>query len=159
MDKNINELNSLVNWYKSLLNFNYELMEKPISKGKFSVKEIIAHLYRWDEYLINVGIPSVLENGTIDFPNFNEYNHESARLVENKSFKEVIEHAVSTREKLCQLFIDNEQYAQKEIVMSGKTHHPKTNEPFTFYYLMEDFSEHDHHHKKQIEEFLHIHNS
>ncbi len=60
MDKNLVMLKDLVNWYNSILLKNEESMNMPISEGKFTVKEIVAHLYRWDEYLINVGIPTLL---------------------------------------------------------------------------------------------------
>lgn len=158
MNDHLHHLNSLISWYKSLPNDN-KLMNKPIGEGKFSVKEIIAHLYRWDEYLINVGIPSILENGNIEFPNFNDYNNESAKLVAENGIEEVIEHATKTREKLVKIFKDNEQYSHKKISMNGHTHIPNSEKPYTFYYLIEDFSEHDQHHKQQIEEFLHIQNS
>ena len=42
--------------------------------------------------------------------------------------------------------------------MNGHTHIPNSDKPYTFYYLIEDFSEHDQHHKQQIEDFLHIQN-
>ena len=159
MNEQLFELNSLINWYKSLPLNDLELMNKPIAEGKFSVKEIIAHLYRWDEFLLNFGIPSIIESGKIDFPNFHDYNHESAELVSEKGIEEVITLAIKTRENLVTCFDHHQEFAQKEISMNGKTHIPNTDQHFTFYYLIEDFSEHDRHHKKQIEDFLHIQSS
>lgn len=155
MNDHLNQLNSLINWYKSLPLNNQELMNKPIAEGKFAVKEIIAHLYRWDEFLLKVGIPSSIESGKIDFPNFHDYNHESAKLVSEKGIEDVITQAIKTREDLVKCFIEYKEYALKQISMNGKTHIPNTEKHYTFYYLIEDFSEHDQHHKKQIEEFLH----
>ncbi|WP_088040886.1 DinB family protein [Bacillus sp. EAC] len=154
MDKNLIMLKDLVNWYNSLLLKNEGSMNMPISEGKFTVKEIVAHLCRWDEYLIKEGIPSLLENAKIDFPNINEYNQESAKLVKDTHFKEVIEKAINLRNNLVELFIQNEQFSSKVISINGQTKNPQTNEPFTFYYLIEDFNEHDQHHVKQVENFL-----
>lgn len=155
MNSHLNQLNSLIDWYKSLPSNDEELMNKPIAEGKFSIKEIIAHLYRWDEFLLSVGIPSIIESGKIDFPNFHDYNFESAKLVSKKGIEEVLTQAIKTRESLVNCFLNNEEYALKRISMNGKTHIANTEKHYTFYYLIEDFSEHDQHHKKQIENFLH----
>lgn len=159
MNEQLFQLNSLINWYESLPLSDQELMNKPITEGKFSVKEIIAHLYRWDEFLLNVGIPSILESGTINFPNFHDYNHESAKLVLDKGIQEVITQAIKSRKNLVKCFNEHQEFALKQISMNGKTHIPNTDQHYTFYYLIEDFSEHDQHHKKQIEDFLHIQSS
>lgn len=159
MYENLKKLNDTINWYQSLLNYKSELMIMPIKEGKFSVKEIIAHLYKWDEFLLNIGIPSILENGRLQFPNIDEYNSNAAKESMNIEFASVIELAIKRREAVVKSFLENESFSEKEISINGHTQKPNSNENYTFYYLLEDFSEHDKHHIRQVEEFLHVNNT
>ncbi len=117
---------------------------KPVSKGKWSIKEIIGHIYFWDLFLLENMVPEMKDNGVLpDFPDHDSYNEKAMESI--KSFKDtnsLIEAFVITRNKL----MDKMESLDQEVTFTiGKNKRNYTPESF-----LRMFVEHDMHHIKQI---------
>ncbi|WP_108671689.1 DinB family protein [Peribacillus acanthi] len=159
MTTSVQNLEKLIPFTHSLQSLEPSLLETPLSENNWSTKEILAHLFRWDIFLIEVGIPSIQNDQTISFPDHHQYNDESAALSKQMSNADVIVQTISKRKELLQMLNNNGIPLDTPININGLTHDTSTNERFTLEYLMHDFSSHDAHHMKQIETFLHQHQS
>jgi hypothetical protein len=65
-------------WLRSL-QMEPAFWERPIAEGKWEVRDVIAHLLHWDEYLLTHTLPAVRRGKNIQFPDFDTYNHASLR--------------------------------------------------------------------------------
>ncbi|ART76481.1 DinB family protein [Sutcliffiella horikoshii] len=117
---------------------------KPLSKGKWSIKEIIGHIYFWDLFLLENMVPEMKDNGVLpDFPDHDTYNEkaiESIRTFEDTNV--LIEEFVTTRNKL----MDKIENLDQEVTFTiGKKKRKYTLDSF-----LHMFVKHDIHHMKQI---------
>lgn len=117
---------------------------KPTSSGKWSIKEIIGHIYFWDLFLLENMVPAMKDNGVLpDFPDHNSYNEKAMESI--KSFKDtnsLIEAFVITRNKL----MDKMESLDQEVIFTiGKNKRNYTPKSF-----LSMFVEHDLHHMEQI---------
>jgi hypothetical protein len=133
--------------------------ELPLSERKWSIKEVAAHLYRWDIFLLETAVLTVKNSRVIDFPSHDEYNRISAEFAKTISFHSLLDATISTRSELVMRLTEMNEILLEPITINGYTHDPITNERYTFQYLIKEFSEHDEHHARQIEEFLSNSNS
>ncbi|RSK27718.1 hypothetical protein EJF36_13000 [Bacillus sp. HMF5848] len=139
---------------EDLLKVDSTICERPIKTDKWSVKEIIAHIYRWDVFLLEEAIRTVTKERFINFPNHNEYNAASTTYAANTSVKEVMEDCITMRKTLANRLEALEELLQEPITVNGSTHCPRTNEQYTLLYIIKEFIEHDQSHLRQIESFL-----
>jgi hypothetical protein len=159
MSMSIQALEKLIPFSESLESLNPSLLESPLSENKWTIKEVLAHLFRWDIFLIEIGIPSIENNKMISFPEHHQFNAESAVLSQEMSNADVIKQTINKRKELLQVLNNSMIPLDTAISINGQTHDTATNIRFTLDYLMHDFSSHDAHHIKQIETFLHQHQS
>ena len=151
----IHEFGELTHWIQSLFILSDEKWREPIKEDKWSPSEVIAHLTGWDQYMKDYVIPAALK-GEVVFPEHNEFNAKSSiRAFSGISKTYLIEEALQTRVALVKdLLCISEQDLQKHITVNGFTNCPNTNNPFTLLHLIEEFIEHDKHHKGQIVQYL-----
>ncbi|KMJ60463.1 hypothetical protein AB685_00610 [Bacillus sp. LL01] len=116
----------------------------PITNGKWSVKEIIGHIYYWDIYLLENMIPEMKDNGVLpDFPNHDEYNEKAIRTIERfTNTHGLIEEFVITRKKLINK-MENLNQGVSFTIGHGKR-------KFTPESFLKMFVDHDKHHMEQI---------
>ncbi|MED1205790.1 DinB family protein [Heyndrickxia acidicola] len=158
-EENIHILNRFSDygiWVKSLHYAETDVWCAPISKGKWSVSAIIAHITNWDRYLLQKIIPSLKKGDEMTFPDFDSFNHKASMYADSGiSQQELIQEAVSSREALVDTLMHMpEGELTKTVPSNGVTHCPNTGEPYSLIYIIQEFIEHDHHHKQQIIEFL-----
>ncbi|MDR6550131.1 DinB family protein [Paenibacillus qinlingensis] len=130
---------------------------RPIQDGKASIAEIIAHLRNWDLHLIDVVIPSIMQGGGIEFPDFNVYNSKAYEHANSGVSKnDLLQEFSDDRKKLIDL-LRNMTWEDLlfETTANGVTHCPHTGQPYSLLYIIHEFIEHDEHHKKQMIDFLH----
>lgn len=139
---------------ESLKHIDAHLITTPIQEKKWSIKEVLAHIYRWDIFLLEVAIPSALHERIIHFPSHDEYNFASQQFAETISFSQLIHTSILTRKQLITNLLDMKDSTLEPITINNNMHCPKTNERYTMLYLMSEFVEHDQHHLAQIEQFL-----
>lgn len=137
-----------------LKHIDVHLAKTPIQEKRWSIKEIIAHIYRWDIFLLEVAIPSALHERIIHFPSHDEYNFASQKFAATISFSQLVHTSIVTRKQLITDLLNMKDSILEPITINNNTHCPKTNERYTVLYLMSEFVEHDQHHLAQIKQFL-----
>jgi len=62
--------------------FDEQRLLEPIGEGKWSVKEIIGHLYFWDKFILVNHIPYMNEGTNLNtFPNYDLHNREAIEYI------------------------------------------------------------------------------
>jgi uncharacterized damage-inducible protein DinB len=124
------------------------VLTKPIKENKWSIREIIGHLFYWDKYNLENMVPK-MENQAIlpSFPNHDSYNADAIKYINRfESAEKILEAFVTTRKELTSKL----RNVNANITFSIQ------GEPNTFNItsFIDIFLEHDLHHLNQIEDFL-----
>lgn len=149
----LEQFDSLAQWYAAMTGAE-QGWHTPIGEGKWCPAEIVAHLMKWDEYLITTVLPVASSiNGQVEFPDHDSYNAvSSAYACSGISAAILLKEARKTRADLVQKLRDlTEQRFFQSITVNGHTHCPQTNTPYSLGYLIWEFIQHDSHHRKQVE--------
>lgn len=143
-------------WVIKLEYLDNTLWAKPISNGKWTVSEIIAHIINWDKYLLSKILPSVREGMGMEFPDFDTYNKVASDYAKSGiSQLHLLEEAKNTRDLLVKELKEIPvEKLNKPLVANGVTHCPHTGTPYSLIYIVKEFTDHDIHHKKQVIQFL-----
>lgn len=125
------------------------LWNTPIAPGKWTVRDVVAHLYLWDDYFLENAVAKIADKQplTLRHLDFDRFNSEAAERGKAFGKSELCALAVRCRHKLLELLhsIPESEY--------GLTH--KTPDgTFVLSKYIPDFVWHDNHHKKQIESLL-----
>ncbi|NLP52850.1 DinB family protein [Bacillus sp. RO1] len=137
--------------YRNNMEFFYSFTTKtegelnqPIQKGKWSIKEIIGHIYFWDLFLLEDMVPEMKDSGVLpNFPEHDEYNNKAIHSIKSfSSTNDLLEEFVITRKKL----ISNMEKLNQEVKFTIGNN--KRN--FTPQTFLGMFVEHDIHHMEQI---------
>ena len=155
----IKAFNEYFSWISRLKEIDERLWTKPIAEGKWSIREIIAHITNWDHHLLSNVLPAVRNERGMEFPDFDTYNRLATDYAQSGITKaQLIEKAIATRKQLVrelrEMPIKN---LNKPLTSNGVTHCPVTGTPYSLLYIIKEFTDHDNHHKKQIHHFLEIH--
>ena len=135
----IEQFRGFTAWSDTLTELSEAAWFKPIAEGKASPSEIIAHLMRWDRYLITDVIPSVRSGGDIAFPDFDAFNAESYKYAKSGVCKgQLLDELRATREELCDLVLELDDETRGKVLP-----------------IVVDFIDHDNHHKGQIDNAIH----
>lgn len=135
-------------YFLSLHTLPEEKLMKETEHSKWSIREIIGHIYYWDKFLLDVMLPEMLEGAALpEFPDHDTYNEKAMEhIIKFTSTKELLNEFSLTRESLLQ---NIEAVPADTAFTIGKEKRSFTPERF-----MAMFVEHDDHHIKQIEAFL-----
>ncbi|WP_078543766.1 DinB family protein [Litchfieldia alkalitelluris] len=152
MNTILNEYVKFTEKLSLLMNIEEVDANKSINEGKWSPKEVIAHIYRWDIFLMEKGIPEIIKDYKINFPSHDQYNAESVVFSKTVDFKTLLKMTAELRIKFVQML--SELNLDKQIRVNGFTHDPHTNQEYTLKYLITGFVEHDQHHFKPLEKCL-----
>ncbi|MBO9599763.1 MAG: DinB family protein [Cohnella sp.] len=135
----IEQFRGLTEWATALTELSEAAWFKPIAEGKASPAEIVAHLMRWDRYLITDVIPTVRGGGDIAFPDFDAFNAESYKYAKSGVSKSrLLDELRATREELCDLVLELDDETRGKVLP-----------------IVVDFIDHDNHHKSQIDNAIH----
>ncbi|MBB2482957.1 DinB family protein [Bacillus sp. APMAM] len=143
-------------WVTNLKNLKTAAWDTPISSGKWTVAEIISHITNWDNYLLDHIIPSVKKGQGMVFPDFNSYNNKASEYAKSGITPlELIDEAITARESLVNTLLQiPEKDLCKPLTSNGVSHCPNTGEPYSLLYVINEFTQHDHHHINQITQYL-----
>lgn len=118
----------------------------PISAGKWTVKEVISHLWNWDVYTLEVMLPQMKDQ--VEIPEFAD--HDTYNLIAVEKAKEFYD-----REAMIRTFIETRTYLidQFRILDNPEMKFWIGNDkiPYSLDRYIEIFVHHDDHHKRQIE--------
>jgi hypothetical protein len=134
-----------LSWLDSLLELSEEQATTPYQPDKWSPNEIVMHLGEWDRFSFDERLPYMKEGAKLDrFPEFEKFNSEAAVRASEQTFEETVAYAKSERQRILQRLeeIDESEWDKKFHIGD---HALSIRNYFT------DFSQHDEHHKQQIE--------
>ncbi|NOU68833.1 DinB family protein [Paenibacillus sp. LMG 31461] len=118
---------------------------EPISEGKWSVKEIIGHLFYWDKFIQEKHFPYINQGAVlISFPDHDEHNSEAIQYISVfKTTGSLIDEFVEKRRQLIEMMSG---IGSDVIFTIGSG-----NRQFTIESYLKIFIDHDIHHLKQIQ--------
>lgn len=123
-----------------------EIWNKPIAPGKWTVKDIIAHLWHWDVYTLNVMLPQMQDSAVLpEFPDHDEHNAAATEL--GKTFQDkasLLSIFAETRSLLVNRF-RNVDHPHMRFTIGDD------DRPYSLDRYLHIFAQHDEHHRKQIE--------
>ncbi|GAK13018.1 DinB family protein [Geomicrobium sp. JCM 19039] len=132
-----------------LCRLNDTTLSSPLAPEKWSIKEIIGHMYYWDCYLCEHVLPYIEESVSLpEFPNHDEFNQKAMEKIQRRSPKEVLQQFLRQRRKLITAFSKHPD----PLVFTIRE--GLEDVPYTIEQLRYDFLEHDEHHLLQIRQFL-----
>lgn len=119
-------------------------MLEPIKEGKWSIREIIGHLYYWDKFILEQHIPFMVQGANlIAFPDHDSHNNEGIQYISRfKNVAALIDEFVHTRDQLFEA-IDSIPSDIRFTIGSGKRQ-------ISIESYISIFSKHDIHHLEQI---------
>ncbi len=124
-----------------------ERLCEPIKEGKWSIIQIVGHLYYWDKFNLEKMIPYMADGVDLPkFPDHDQHNEEAMSFIKEYSAESLIESFIITRKEL------NERISRvgKDVrftIGGGKR-------KFSGESFIKIFIKHDSHHLKQINEKL-----
>ncbi|WP_127533604.1 DinB family protein [Paenibacillus kobensis] len=138
-------------WTDTLHDVQDSVWRRPVSEGKASVGEIVAHLQQWDDYIITNVIPAVHNGEGMVFPDFDLFNEAAYTYARSGvSQLQLLEEFKHTRLQLVDCLIANYDTAVKPVTANGVSHCPHTGTPYSLLFIIHEFNDHDQHHRNQI---------
>ncbi len=115
---------------------------KPIQEGKWSVRDIIGHLFYWDKFILDQLVPHMTNNAFLPpFTDPNLLNQEALKYIERfNSVDSLIDEFSHTRKQV----IEKMFCIETNVIFTIGTNNFSKDSFITI------FSEHDIHHFKQI---------
>ncbi|GGG54418.1 DinB family protein [Paenibacillus radicis (ex Gao et al. 2016)] len=116
----------------------------PIKEGKWSIQELIGHLYNWDKFILEQHIPLMTQGANlIPFPDHDSHNNEGILYISRfKNVVALLDEFVHTRNRIFEA-IKTMKSDIRFTIGSGKRQ-------FTIDSYISIFSKHDIHHLEQI---------
>lgn len=145
-NKVLNQFSDFLLWVENLKENTQDLWLKPISTGKWSLREILTHIMYWDRNSLEMMVPNMAEGAKLFFVDIEKHNQEAAVFAQSyNSLDVLIDDLVMTRKQLIGLLEEKYNDATKFTI---------DNRNYTYKKFVNVFIHHDEHHKKQIEGFL-----
>lgn len=142
----LDQFSDFLLWVESLKVTAKDVWLKPVSTGKWSLREILTHIMNWDRNSLEMMVPNMSEGADLFFVDIEQHNQEAAVIAQSyNSLDALIDDLIDTRKQLLDLL------AEKYDVTTQFT---IDNYSFTYEKFVHIFIHHDEHHKSQIEAFL-----
>ncbi|WP_054708590.1 DinB family protein [Bacillus sp. JCM 19041] len=101
MNRTLKAFNQTIEDISALKAYDEAILLTPITEGKWSIREIVAHLYNWDKYNAEEMVPLIEHGARLpDFPDHDTHNAAGLAALENKSVYEIIDLFVQMRTNL-----------------------------------------------------------
>ncbi|RDW22121.1 DinB family protein [Oceanobacillus chungangensis] len=147
MCKILKEFSETLDAIQKLIDIQESQLSEPISKDKWSIREIVGHLYYWDKYNLEKMVPRMTNGANLpQFPNHDEHNKEAIAYLRDYSVESIIETFIETRKELIESIYKVGEDVRFTIG-SGKRQ-------FSGESFIKIFVKHDIHHLKQINKKL-----
>lgn len=146
----INEFSALISFVKSIRDLDDETWVSPIAEGKWTTRDIIAHIMLWDKYFLENAIERITNRKVISAKHldFDEFNKEAVEYAKETSKEEILDKTIYYRNQLIRHI--NEM---SDAEFLGE-HMDGDGNKFSAYHYLIGFIPHDEHHIRQIKEFL-----
>lgn len=149
MNKNIvNQFEKTVDEIIKLKEVSQPVLVEPIKEGKWSIREIVGHLFYWDKYNLEQMVPLMSDGAKLPpFPNHDQHNEEAITYLENfRSVDTIIDSFAQTRKELIDRLTALDEDVRFTIGTGKRKFSPES--------FVKIFLKHDLHHLKQMEEKL-----
>ncbi|NDI34135.1 DinB family protein [Chengkuizengella sediminis] len=144
------EFNHWILFVDDLKDQKDHIWNKPITKGKWTIREVVSHIMLWDKYFYEEAIEKIANQTplTLKHIDFDEFNEQAKEYGKTTSIKELSEKAVLYRKLIIEQIesLSDERYRQTYIDGDGRAFH------VTQY--LKDFFGHDKHHIDQMKRVL-----
>ncbi|MFS0871981.1 DinB family protein [Paenibacillus xylanilyticus] len=148
-DEMIEEFKSFTSYVMELDTLSEQVWNTPIAEGKWTLKDVIAHIMLWDQYFYEEAIYKIKHDEplTVRHLNFNEFNANAMEYSKTKSKKAIVEELVEKRMNIIHAItgLQEEEYTRE--------YKDGDKKKFSIKKYVRAFISHDKHHKKQIESF------
>lgn len=146
-------LNEYAEWIDNVGEFAEQgeaYWNRPIAEGKWTVRDVVCHIMRWDEYFFNEAIAKISHGDplTVKHLDYDDFNEESRQYAKTLSTEDLVNQTLAAREKLIQTI-----EALPE-ALYGKRYTDGDGHPFEVEQFMRDFIWHDKHHLAQLNQVL-----
>ncbi|QGQ95458.1 DinB family protein [Paenibacillus psychroresistens] len=142
----LEEFNQWVLFVQSLNNQSDEIWDLCLDEGKWSIREVVSHIMKWDKYFLEEAINKISTKSTVAVKHidFDEFNNKAKIYGKTTSIIEISEKAIFYRVQICNQIrsLTDEQYMGTYVDGDGN--------PFLVTQYLKDFIEHDQHHINQI---------
>jgi hypothetical protein len=144
------EFKSFIDFVESLKAIDEVYWNKPLSEGKWSMKDVICHIMLWDKYFYEGAIEKIKHGEPVKVKhlNFNEFNANAREYAKNQTRDDIIDQFIMYREKIIADIID---LSEDEYIKEYKDGDKKK---FTIRSYLRGFISHDKGHGKQIEKYI-----
>ncbi|WP_225228797.1 DinB family protein [Bacillus sp. PS06] len=143
MNKTFSQYASLIDDVLKLKEVPEDRVCEPIKEGKWSIIQIVGHLYYWDQFILEQMVPHMVDGADLPkFPDHDQYNAEGIAFIKDDSVESIIDRFVSTRQEL----INRVELIGKDVrftIGGGKR-------KFSGESYVKMFIKHDAHHLKQM---------
>ncbi|MFA9559481.1 DinB family protein [Evansella sp. AB-rgal1] len=149
MNKTFSQFEEMVDNILDLKEISEEKLSEPIKEGKWSIIQVVGHLYYWDKFILEEMVPYMVEDADLpQFPDHDQHNEEAMSFIEVFSVESIIDRFVQIRKEL------SEELSRvgKDVrftIGGGKRKYSGES-------IAKIFIKHDGHHLKQIKEKLHL---
>ncbi len=147
MNKTLNQYGKTIDEVLKLTETSSIKLCEAISEGKWSIREIVGHLYYWDKFNLEKMVPLMDQDADLPkFPDHDQHNEEAMTFLKDYSVETIIDNFVVTRKELSERLssIDGEV---RFTIGGGKR-------KFSGESFVKIFVKHDAHHLKQINDKL-----
>ncbi|WP_044641770.1 DinB family protein [Risungbinella massiliensis] len=152
----IMEFEQFLFWIQQFKLDDHQTFLEPISEGKWSIAEILSHLMFWDRYFLQEILPHIRPGADIEFIPFQQLNNKSSiYALSGISMNELVEEVIHYRTKLVEkLREQTEEQFHIPFKLNGEEIDSYSGSRYTLCNYIQDSVHHDHHHQRQIAEFL-----
>lgn len=146
--KNYERFTEIIGQVEVLKNIERIKWNQPISDGKWSIREIMGHLYFWDKFILETMLPKISDGAHLPkFPDNNMYNQKAIKYIEQYNQHEsIINEFIQTRRELADGLNAIPNEARFTITADSSI--------YSIDSFVRMFIEHDAHHLKQINSYL-----
>ncbi|XEC96559.1 DinB family protein [Paenibacillus tarimensis] len=150
----LNEFQRFIDFVKSIAILDEQFWNTSIGPGKWTVKEIIAHIMLWDKYFLEEAIEKIATKRplTVKHLDFDTFNENAMTYSRNIRVEELVLDTIRYRAQIIDLIrsIPEEDIYFEHIDGDGNI--------FTINEYLKGFIAHDQQHQSQIESLLHQYN-
>jgi uncharacterized damage-inducible protein DinB len=144
-DELLKEFGKWINYLESIDTLNWN---KPFEEDKWTIHDVVSHIYRWDKYFLEEAIVPITRDEplTLNQLNFDEFNHKSIEIGKTQTKAEIINLSLRYRKAILDEIRkhDRSKFTREYIYGDGNK--------FVVDTYLRDFIWHDRHHIKQIED-------
>ncbi|GMK37202.1 hypothetical protein PCCS19_02550 [Paenibacillus sp. CCS19] len=148
----VEQFAQLISFVEGLRELDEETWTAPIEPGKWTTRDVVAHIMLWDQYFLEEAIGKIAAHQplTVKHLNFDEFNNNAVVYAKTKEKPEIIDLTIRYRAAILEHLRQLTDDEWTEVHQDGEGH------PFAVDHYVPDFIAHDEHHIKQLQAFLGI---